>query len=237
MKVKTRLKFILGIISVLALGGALFVYLEYSMSKIVSVEAQLQSDTFTVGVGYSGIVEEQFVDEGDYIKADDPLFELRSPTLAEAIKNDEVAKSSLLYSTTDDGKVLVSASASGRMQKINYRKGAFVPANSEIAVVNEESALYVKASFKLSPPDYAKVKNGSKVLITLPDNTKLTGTVAGIELNTTDKEVYTTIRVALSQHEINDEVFSVGTPVESTLHLDGKTWYRRIIDGIRALGN
>lgn len=219
------------------LGLGLFVYLEHSMSKIASTDAQLQSVTFTVGVGYSGVIEEQLVDEGDYIKAGDPLFELRSPTLSDALRNNDIARSSLLYSITEDGKIVISAAANGVVQKVNYRKGAFVPANSEIAIINSENALYVSAAFKLAPPDYAKVRNGNIVTVLLPDNTRITGRAYGITLETTDEQIYTTVKVRIDQQQINSDVFSVGTPVEATLYLDTETWYRRINDSVRKLAN
>ncbi len=235
MKFTTRLKFTMGIIVTIAFGAALFVYLDYSMSRVNSLDAQLKSDYYTVGIDYSGIVEKQLVEEGDYVKTDDPLFEVRSSTLTDAIKNNEVAKSSLLYSVTDDGTVLISAAAAGRIQTINYRQGAFVPANSEIAIVNSENALYVSSTYKLSSPDYARISNKSKLSVTLPDNKHIDATVYDISLDTTDKEVLTTVRARIDQDAVNRVAFSVGTPVESTLYLDTDTWYNRIASGITTL--
>jgi multidrug resistance efflux pump len=235
MKPTSRLKFFIGIISVICLCVALFVYLDYSMSRVVSVDAQLSSDIYTVGIDYSGIVEKQYVDEGAYIKTNDPLFEVRSSTLAEAIRNNEVAKSSLLYRLTKRGNVLVSAAANGRVQTIKYRAGAFVPANSEIAVVNAENGLYISATYKLSSPDYARINTKSKVSVTFPDNKTLEGTVYDISLATIDKEVLTTVRARVNQDDINRVAFSVGTPVKTTLFLDTKTWYSQITHGIQSL--
>lgn len=235
MKFTTRLKFISGIVFVLALGAALFVYLDFSMSRIQSVDAQLKSDTYTVGIDYSGIVEKQYVDEGAYIKTKDPLFEVRSSTLADAIRNNEVAKSALLYSVTDDGNVLISAAANGRIQSIAYREGAFVPANSEIAIVNVENGLYISSTYKLSSPDYARINTKSNVVVTMPDNTTLDGTVYDISLETIDKQVVTTVKARVDQDAINKVAFSVGTPVKSTLYLDTKTWYSQIVSRAQSL--
>ena len=235
MKFTTRLKFISGIFFVLTLGAALFVYLDFSMSRVQSVDAQLNSDTYTVGIDYSGIVEKQYVDEGAYIKTGDPLFEVRSSTLADAIRNNEVAKSALLYSVTDGGNVLVSAAANGRVQSIAYREGAFVPANSEIAIVNVENGLYISSSYKLSSPDYARINTKSNVVVTMPDNKTLEGTVYDISLETIDKQVVTTVKARVDQDAINKIAFSVGTPVKSTLYLDTETWYSQISSAIQSL--
>ncbi|MBI3889013.1 HlyD family efflux transporter periplasmic adaptor subunit [Candidatus Saccharibacteria bacterium] len=235
MKLTTRLKFLSGIVFIIALCAALFVYLDYSMSRVQSVDAQLQSDTYTVGIDYSGIVEKQYVDEGAYIKSGDPLFEVRSSTLADAIRNNEVAKSSLLYSVSDNGNVLVSAAANGRIQSIAYRQGAFVPANSEIATVNSENGLYISSTYTLSSPDYARINTKSKVAVTLPDNKKIEGTVYDISLETIDKQVVTTVKTRIDQDAINQTSFAVGTPVKSVLYLDTKTWYSRIATTIQSL--
>lgn len=235
MKFTTRLKFSAGILFVVALCAALFVYLDFSMSRVQSVDAQLRSDTYTVGIDYSGIVEKQYVDEGAYIKTGDPLFEIRSSTLADAIRNNEVAKSSLLYSVSDNGNVLVSAAANGRIQTIAYREGAFVPANSEVAVVNSENGLYISSTYTLSSPDYARINNTSKVAVTMPDNTKLEGSVYDISLETIDKQVVTTVKTRIDQDAVNKVAFSVGTPVKSTLYLDTKTWYSQIVAAVQTL--
>ncbi len=235
MKFTHRLKFLAGILFVIALCTGLFIYLDYSMSRIQSVDAQLQSDTYTVGVDYTGIIEKQYIDEGAYIKTGDPLFEVRSSTLADAIRNNEVAKSSLLYSVSDNGNVRISAAANGRVQTIAYRQGAFVPANSEIAVVNVEDGLYVRSTYTLSSPDYARINTKSRVSITMPDNKILEGTVYDISLETVDKQVMTTVKTRINEGSINKTAFSVGTPVRSTLSLDTQTWYNRISTAINSL--
>lgn len=194
-----------------------------------------RSGFYTIGVDYSGIIEKQHVDNGAHIKKGDPLFEIHSPTLAEAIRNNEVAKSSLLYAVEDSGKILISAAANGQVQTVKYRQGAFVPANSEIAVINVENGLYVSATYKLSSPDYARLNNNSKLAVTLPDNKTFEGTVYDVSLATVDKEVLTTVRAHINQDDINKAVFSAGTPIETTLYLDTTTWFSRISNFVQSL--
>lgn len=228
MNPKARLKFFMGIIVIVCVVLALFVYLEHSMSRVYSIDGQMQSDSFTVGVGYSGIIEKQLVNDGDYIDAGDPLFELRSPTLAEALKNDEVARNSLLYESTEDGLILISAAAKGRVHRIAHRAGAFVPANTEIATINSQDGLYASAMFVLSPSDYARIGHGSRVLVTLPNGRTIESSVYDIRLDTRDRQTYTTIRARLSASDVNESVFSVGTPLQVRMHLSGQTWYSKI---------
>jgi multidrug resistance efflux pump len=235
MKTKHRISFIIGIVATIALCVAMFIYLEFSMSRVDSVEAQLQSETYTVGVDYSGIIEKSYIEEGAYIDTKDPLFELRSPTLTDAIRNNEVAKSSLLYSVNEDGLILISAAAPGQIQSVAYREGAFVPANSQIAVVNVKNKFYVLATYKLSSPDYANLGKGSKVSTRFPDGKTIVGEVYDISLETIDKEIMTRVRIRFDQNQINETVFSVGTPVNTTLILDRESTYTRISEMIKSL--
>ena len=209
---------------------ALFVYLDFTMSRVHSTSAQIDADTFTVGVDYSGIMEKQYVNEGDQIKKGDPLFELRSPTLAKAIEDDETAKALLLYTLTDDGKILITAAGDGKVLALNYRVGAFVPANTQIATVAIEDLLFVSASYTLSSPDYARISDNSRMSISLPDGKKIDGAVYDVLLQKKNDEVQTTIKARVNKDSVNTVVFSAGTPVETTLYLNNDTWYKRIMD-------
>lgn len=224
----SRLRFIAGLIFAFVLAVGLSLYLQDSMSKVASTDAKLDSDTYTVGVGYSGIIEDQFVNVDDYIKKGDPLFTLRSPTLIEAIKNNEVNEASLLYSIDDEGKVQITASADGQIREITYKAGAFVPANSEIAIVNSDGSLYVTAIYKLSGPDYGKITKETEVTVKLPDNRVLTGKVRDYKLETKDDETLTTVTIRLDEADVSSINFSPGTPVTTTLHLNGQTWFEKL---------
>jgi multidrug resistance efflux pump len=223
------MKFIIGILLVMVVSAGLFLYLEHSMARIHSVEATINSDSYTVGIDYSSIVEKQYIEESAYVKAGDPLFELRSSSLADAIRNNQVSQGSLLYSVTDQGSILITASAEGRVQSISERVGAFVPANKELAKINLKDGLYINATYKLSSPDYARISIGGKIVVTLPDNTKVDARIYDISLETRDKEVYTTVKARVDQSKINQIVFTAGTPVESVLYLNNDTLLTRIV--------
>jgi len=235
MKKSVRLKFIIGIVFVLAICASLFIFLDYSMSRATARTGQLESDSYTVGVDYSGIITDQFISEGSYVEVGDPLFELRSSTLAEAIRDNDIAATALLYSVTPDGTVLISAAAPGRVQSIAYRKGAFVAANNEIAVINNKDGLYTSATFILSAPDYALLDTNSRVNITLPDGRKVTGTVYDITLDRVEGEIETTVRARFDNKTINTTAFSVGTPVQATLELRSDTLYDKLSGSINSL--
>ena len=228
MSKKSRLRFIIGLVSTALFAIGLSLYLQHSMSMVSSTDAQLDSETFTVGVGYSGIIESQSVEEGDIIKQGDPLFDLRSPTLIEALKNNEVNETSLLYEVDNSGKIQITASVDGQVREIQYRAGAFVPASSEIATINSEGSLFVSAVYKLSGPDYAKIDKDTIVSITLPDNKKINGKARDVKLETVDDETLTTVKVRLLNEDSNDIQFEAGTPVNTVINLNGQTWYEKL---------
>jgi multidrug resistance efflux pump len=235
MKKTAQFKFFIGIVAVVSLAVSLFIYLDYSMSRVQSIDAQLESDDYTVGIDYSGVITQQFVDEGAYVENGDPLFKIRSSTLAEAIKDNEIAKTALLYSVDDEGNVLISASAPGRVQSIAYREGAFVPANSQIAVINNKDGLYISATYSLSSPDYSRLNTNSKVYVTMPDGAKVQAIVYDIVLEKKEGDVLTTVMARFDNEQINTTAFSVGTPVETTLELSTDTLFERIKTRITAL--
>jgi multidrug resistance efflux pump len=235
MKKTAQFKFFIGIMAVIALAVSLFIFLDYSMSRVQSVDAQLESDFYTVGIDYSGVVTEQFVDEGSYVENGDPLFKVRSSTLAEAISNNEVAKAALLYSVDEEGNVLISAAAPGRVQSIAYREGAFVPANSQIAVINNKDGLYISATYSLSSPDYTRLNTNSKIYVTLPDGKKVEAIVYDIVLEKKEGDVLTTVMARFDNKQINTTTFSVGTPVDTVLELSTDTLFERIKSRIMPL--
>ncbi len=234
MKFTTRLRFFLGILLVIFLCAALFVYLDHAMARIHSVSAHLDADSYTVAMDYSSIVEKQYVNENAFVKKGDPLFEVRSSSLSDAIRSNQVSTSSLLYSATSDGTVTITANADGRVQSIDQRVGAFVPANTELAKITLKDGLYISATYKLSSPDYARIGMGTLVSVTLPDGVNVLGKVYDISLATTDKQVYTTVKARIDQTKINP-VFSVGTPVDTVLYLNNDTLYTTLVRYIQKI--
>lgn len=231
----SRFKLFAAILLVIAICGALFLYLEHSMSRIASREAYIDSDSYTVGLDYSGIVETQYKKAGDTIKAGDPLFEIRSATLAEATRNNQVAAANLLYSVNDKGLVVITASADGRVREISQGKGAFVPANEKLATIDLMNGSYVRATYKLSAPDYARLGNNSRIVVTLPDGVKVQGAVYDVSFATVNQEVLTTVRARIDTSNINHWLLASGTPVQTVLYLDDNSVYSQLTHSIRTV--
>lgn len=224
----SRLKLLGGILLVIVICGALFLYLEHSMSQASSREAYVDSDSYTVGMDYSGIVEAQYKKEGDAVKAGDALFEIRSSSLSDAIRNGQVTAANLLYSVNAQGLVVITASANGRVREITHGQGTFVPANEKLATIDLTDGAYVRATYKLSAPDYARLGTNSRVVATLPDGTHAEGTVYDVSFATVNQEVLTTVRARIDTSKVNHWLLASGTPVQTVLYLDDNSMYSQL---------
>ncbi len=232
-----KLKFFIGIVVTVCLVLGLFVYLNYSMSRVSSTTAQLGADSYSVAFDYSGILDQSYVQVGQTVKTGDRLFAIRSSSLATSLAQNQVKQSSLLFGLQSDGDVLVTASKPGVVRKVDYQIGSFIPANTEIASISLQGSLYVQATYSLSAPDYARINYNSSVVVTLPDNTKVNGKIYDVTLSHTNdqKLVSTIVKARLDPSQVNTAVFVPGTPVETTWQLTNDTLYNTIVQTIDKL--
>lgn len=229
MSFKSRLKFFFGLLFVVFLVGALLVNLNNSMSVARSSKALLGADSVTIGTDYPGLVVKQNVEEGDKFKKGDTLFEISSQQLNDALTNKSVKVASLPFDlSADEQNILVEAKEDGVIQKINYRSGSYVPAGGILAITNTVGSLYVEGHYRLSPPDYARIKKGSMLAVTFPDNSKIEAIIYSVSLVSDGSEVDTVIKARLQHADVTDFRFSVNTPVQAVLKLTDKTWYQNL---------
>lgn len=229
MKFTSRLKFMFGIIVVLLLVGALILYLGTSMSTARSHKAQLAADTSSLGTDYPGLVVKQNAEEGDKVKKGQTLFELKSAQLSDSLSSGTVSAKSLPFSVDPtSGNILIKASDDGVVDKVFYHNGSYAPAGGIVATINTVGSLYVVATFKLSPPDYARISKNSTLSLTLPDNTTMQATVFDISIVSSGDHADTVVKARIKNADISDYRFSVGTPVQATLQLKTSNWYQTV---------
>jgi len=234
MNIRNRLKLIGGIGFVLALLGALVLYMNYSLSHVHSTNAMLLSDSYTVGTDYSGVITKQYVHTGDHVAAGQKLFVIKSSLLSSDIANQSLNKTNSAFSVDDDNNIVLKSTGSGTVADVAYLEGSFVPANKEIATIRIDNSVYVEANFKLAPPDYARLHSGDEVTVTLPNNQHISASVFNITVQNTDGVVQTVVKARL--HGIGTgTTFSDGTPVNAELHLDGKNLYNSLREGLSKL--
>jgi multidrug resistance efflux pump len=219
MSWRKRIGLALGLLSVLVLAAGLTMIVNYNSGKVDSKSASLSAEDYPVGTDYSGTVTAQFVHVGDHVDAGQPLFEVESATLQRDIAQKLVNKDNLTYEVKDDDTMVVTATNAGQVEQIQYAQGAFVPANSTIATVQEAGTMYVEADFLLSAKDYSRIPSGATVDVVLPNNQKISATVQQLQVRTEDGQARTTIRAYSDDLANGTGLFAVGTPVQATLHL------------------
>jgi pyruvate/2-oxoglutarate dehydrogenase complex dihydrolipoamide acyltransferase (E2) component len=205
------------------------------MSNISSQSAILESDTYAVSSEYGGVVEKLYVTIGGKVKKGDPLVELKSSSLAEALRSKQVEASSLLFSLTPTGNILLSANNAGTVRQIDFLTGAFVQSNVPIAVIDIAESQYVTTKYLLRAPDYARINRSNSVHVTLPDNSQLEATVFDIKLERDGEKVYTTVKARFDDTVSIPATFSSGTPVSTTWQLNNNRWYETITDFFKGL--
>lgn len=230
-----RLRFLMGFVIVLVVIAGLFLFLNYRMSNITSQKATLETDSYAVSSDYDGVLRRQFVAPGDKIKEGDRLFEISSPSLTQAIRNNQVTKDSLLFEVTDTGNMIVLANAPGTVQQINFTDGSYIAAKSDIATIATSNARYVIARYLLNAPDYARINRANPIEVTLPDNSRFNATVFDISLEKDEGQVFTVVRARLPKDAAILPTFTSGTPVATTWHLNNSDWQETLFKYVHLL--
>lgn len=224
-----RLKFLFGLLIVFIIVGLLVLYANAALSVVHAGHAELGADGITVGVDYAGHIVNQYATEGEAVKQGDLLFVVNSPTLAADVASRTVQASSLPYKfDAKTSNISIRANQAGVVEKVNYQTGAFVPTGAVLATIDTVGSLYVAGHFHLNPPDYSRVHPGSTMQITFPDNSKATGTVYSVALQSSSGSVDTIVKARLQSGSGNALHFPVGTPVQASLKLAQQTWWEQL---------
>lgn len=229
-----RIRLLVGLLMVGTVVFGLFVYVNYAMSNITSRSAELESDQYMVSVNYGGTVEKQYVNVGDTVKADDPLFEIRSPSLRAELDAKRTTKKDLLYTLTDEGNILLKAANSGVVRSVEVTEGSYVPDNAHLATLTVAGTEYVVAKYSLNAPDYARIRRDYPITVTLPDNSRLPAKVFDINLVKDGDTVLTVVKARLDKRANIPSTFSSGTPVQTTWELEYNNTYKSIADWVKS---
>jgi multidrug resistance efflux pump len=219
MSWRKRIGLALGLLSVLVLAAGLTMIVNYNSGKVESKSASLAAEAYPVGTDYSGTIVAQHVHVGDHVEAGQPMFEVESATLQRDLTQGLVTTDNLSHAVKDGNTLVITATNTGQVDEINYSQGAFVPANSTIANVQEAGTMYVEADFLLSAKDYSRIPSGATVDVVLPNNQEISATVQQLQVRTENGEARTLIRAYSDDLASGTGLFAVGTPVQATLHL------------------
>ena len=153
---RKRIGLALGLLSVVVLAAGLTMIVNTNNGKVAGKSASLVAEDYPVGTDYSGTITEQYVHTGDQVTAGQPLFEIQSAALERDLAQGLVNKDNLTHEVKNDNTLVITATNAGQIDTVAYAKGAFVPANSTIATVQQAGSMYVEADFLLTAKDYAR---------------------------------------------------------------------------------
>jgi multidrug efflux pump subunit AcrA (membrane-fusion protein) len=220
MSWRKRIGLAFGLLFVVALAAGLTMYVNANNGKIGGQSASLMAEDYPVGTDYSGTITKQYVKVGDKVKSGQRLFEIESPILARDLAQGLVTKNSLSHELKGQDTLVITATNAGLVDSIAFTNGAFVPANSTIATVQQAGTMYVSADFVLSAKDYARIPANATLNVVLPDNSTIPAKVNQLKVTTENGETRTTVRAYSPDLAERAGVFAVGTPVSATLYLD-----------------
>ena len=216
---RKRIGLFVGLISVLVLAAGLTMYVNANNGKVDGQSASLMAEDYPVGTDYSGTITKQYVKVGEQVKAGQPLFEIESPILARDLAQGLVTKDSLSHELKGNDTLVITATNAGQVDSVAFTEGAFVPANSTIATVQQSGTMYVSADFVLTAKDYSRIPTDASMAVILPNNTTIQAKVGQIKVTTQDGQAKTIIQAYSPELAKGAGVFAVGTPVSATLYL------------------
>lgn len=180
-------------------------------SKVVSDNGKVDGDTYAVGVDYTGVVSDVFLAQGDVVRGGETIATVKSSTLIERLNESTIQVEDLVFSLNQDQEIVLVASQPGRIQKINFARGSFIPANSELAIISERN-LYVTADFAIPQSDFYTLE-GTVSADIRAGNQRYRGEIKSFEvLELRDSMVFVSARVIPEDAEALTQ-FQLGTPV------------------------
>lgn len=233
---RNRFRMFFGLCLVLALVAALTLVFSQRKGEAASESASIVADAYPVGTDYPGTVVEQFVEEGDQVVVGDPIATVQSNALRQDLEDGIAPASSEVYDVSADGSLTVKSSVNGVIDSIAVRQGGYAAAGSTIATVWSTDNLYVEAEYLLDPTDYARIVNGARVTIQLPDTQRIKGKVTSVDVATRDGVAVTTVQVDSEALVYNGEegLMAPGTPVAATLQLRNDDALARLIEDVKS---
>lgn len=214
-----RFKLFVGLLLVLLVVAAGTLVFNQRQTQVTSTSAEIGAQHFDVGTDYGGIVTDAFVKVGDRVSEGQRMFEVHSLQLERDISQGAISPAEA--SVGADGALVVRASTSGVVSKIDLGEGSFASTGSVLATIDADGSLYAQAEFVLTPRDFGRIESGASVALQLPDGREISGTVADITVQTVEGDAHVTARVDAKSltSATSDPLVKPGTPLVATLHL------------------
>lgn len=222
MKILDRLKLWGGILLTLLVMFALTLLFNHRQSAVASTSAVIEAPTSVVGSAFGGVIVEQFVNNGDQVKAGQKLFVVSSSTLQQDVARGARPESTLAYQLDlKKGTVTYMATTDGYITDFKGTKGGYVNDGAQLATIIGDGERTVVATYRLAPVDYARIQPGGPVEVILPNNVKLKGKVARVAVEVEDGVAITEVTVESPDLSANKLglLANRGTPVTAIMAL------------------
>lgn len=224
MNKAARRRLIIGLIILVLIGFGLYLYSNSNETVVDATTAQIKTNTYDVGSPYSGQITAQFVHAGDRVTQGEHLFYVQSAELTAIQSNPSSKVTNLQLPLTKSGEIIIEASKSGTVEKINENQGSFVPANAVLATIAQPSGLAVAAKFRLSPGQYAAIGDSSRLIVTLPSGQIATIKIGNINIESNQNAVSVDITGQLPGNNYNSRKLIDGAPVTAQLQISKPLW-------------
>lgn len=234
MSFLTRVKYLFGTLLVLSAVGALTVHLNDRISTVQAASATLTAHEYSVGTSYSGTLVADHTHVGDTVKAGQVLFVVQSNDLARDISNHAVKPKKAPYDVRHHDELVVRAPSAGKVVKVGYVKGAFLPSDATLASIQKTGTTRVDAKFHLSPREYALIRKAHSLQVTLPDDRTVRAKVTRVTVTTKGDQAQTEVRARAPQFD-NRGLFSAGTPVRAQVRLNDHGVVHRVQNVVSGL--
>ncbi|GAA1993752.1 hypothetical protein GCM10009718_34370 [Isoptericola halotolerans] len=217
----TRLRLAVGVVVVLALCAALTLVLNRRMSQVTAAQATIVAEEVAVGADYAGTIVESHVEPGDDVEQGDPLFTMRSLLLAHDLSIGVVSRKAASYEISRDGQMTVVSPVDGVVSSILSTPGGFVQSGQVVASLYRQGSTTVDARLLLDPADFARIRQGAYVRITLPDQSEVPGEVVSIAVSSTRNmaEAQVVVSSATLDQQAGAGLAQPGTPVVASVEL------------------
>lgn len=194
--------------------GALFWKFE-RQSYIVSTQGELQSNAYTVGIDYTGVILNVLVKTGDTVTKDQPLVVLKSSTLIERLNEAKVSKEDLIYDLTSENDIILKAQSDGIVNDIFFTQGSFVPANSEILTV-VDNEYFIQAEFTVPESDFYLITQDTPAVMSI-GNDRYKGTLQDFNVIKSENSLIY-IEAKISPNNPNElQKYRIGSPMSTRL--------------------
>lgn len=230
-----RARMLFGVIVVIVIVGALTIVFSQRKGETLSSSASIEALSYPVGTDYAGSVVEQFVEAGDTVAVGDPIATVQSNALMKELDDGSTVASSEVYDVHDDGTLTVKSTVDGVVSRILILQGGYASAGSTIAEISATTPLFVSAEYVLDPKDFARVYEGAKVALELPNSEVILGKVESFEVETVDGQAQAVVRITSEKLVFGESggLIAPGTPIEAEMKLRNDDPLARGIGSLR----